>query len=149
MEGGPPGFTPDYSSRALLRNSTTSDVVFIYRAVTVFGTPFQGTSTDFAERVRGSYNPAPTRRTVWPVPFSLATTQGISFDFSSSRYLDVSVHQVRLTRKRVMTGSRPPGCPIRPSRDQCVCATPPGLSQLTAAFIASVCPGIPHMPSLA
>ena len=24
MEGGPPGFTPDYSSRALLRNSTTS-----------------------------------------------------------------------------------------------------------------------------
>src|ERR1043165_9597554 len=23
LEGGPPGFTPDYSSRALLRNSTT------------------------------------------------------------------------------------------------------------------------------
>ena len=41
------------------------------------------------------------------------------------------------------------GCPIRPSRDQCVCAAPPGLSQLTTAFIASVCPGIPHMPSLA
>ena len=43
----------------------------------------------------------------------------------------------------------PTGCPIRPSRDQCVCAAPPGLSQLTTAFIASVCPGIPHMPSLA
>ena len=28
---------------------------------------------------------------VWPLPFSLATTHGISFDFSSSRYLDVSV----------------------------------------------------------
>jgi hypothetical protein len=41
------------------------------------------------------------------------------------------------------------GCPIRPSRDHCVCAAPPGLSQLTTAFIASVCPGIPHMPSLA
>ena len=51
--------------------------------------------------------------------------------------------------RRRMTGSRPPGCPIRPSRDHRVCATPPSLSQLTAAFIASVCPGIPHMPSLA
>ena len=28
---------------------------------------------------------------VWPLPLSLATTSGISFDFSSSRYLDVSV----------------------------------------------------------
>ena len=28
---------------------------------------------------------------VWPVPRSLATTYGISFDFSSCRYLDVSV----------------------------------------------------------
>ena len=31
---------------------------------------------------------------VWPLPFSLATTHGISFDFSSSRYLDVSVPEV-------------------------------------------------------
>jgi hypothetical protein len=42
-----------------------------------------------------------------------------------------------------------PGCPIRPSGDQCVCAAPPGLSQLTTAFLASMCPGILHMPSLA
>ena len=31
---------------------------------------------------------------VWPIPFSLATTHGISFDFSSSGYLDVSVPRV-------------------------------------------------------
>ena len=31
---------------------------------------------------------------VWPPPISLATTLGISFDFSSSAYLDVSVQQV-------------------------------------------------------
>ena len=31
---------------------------------------------------------------VWPLPFSLATTHGISFDFSSSGYLDVSVPRV-------------------------------------------------------
>ena len=31
---------------------------------------------------------------VWPIPRSLATTGGISFDFSSSPYLDVSVQAV-------------------------------------------------------
>jgi hypothetical protein len=31
---------------------------------------------------------------VWPMPRSLATTCGISFDFSSSPYLDVSVQAV-------------------------------------------------------
>ena len=33
-------------------------------------------------------------RLVWPLPHSLATTNGISFDFSSSPYLDVSVQAV-------------------------------------------------------
>ena len=32
--------------------------------------------------------------TVWPLPISLATTLGISFDFFSSPYLDVSVREV-------------------------------------------------------
>ena len=31
---------------------------------------------------------------VWAIPFSLATTQGITIVFFSSRYLDVSVHGV-------------------------------------------------------
>ena len=31
---------------------------------------------------------------VWPLPISLATTSGISVDFSSSPYLDVSVQAV-------------------------------------------------------
>ena len=31
---------------------------------------------------------------VWPLPLSLATTSGISFDFFSSPYLDVSVQAV-------------------------------------------------------
>ena len=35
---------------------------------------------------------------VWPLPRSLATTSGISFDFSSSGYLDVSVPQVPLVQ---------------------------------------------------
>ena len=33
---------------------------------------------------------------VWPLPLSLATTYGISVDFSSSPYLDVSVQEVPL-----------------------------------------------------
>ena len=33
---------------------------------------------------------------VWPPPISLATTLGISFDFFSSPYLDVSVREVPL-----------------------------------------------------
>ena len=33
---------------------------------------------------------------VWPLPRSLATTYGISVDFSSSPYLDVSVQAVPL-----------------------------------------------------
>ena len=118
-------------------------IVFAYGAVTVFGAPFQETSTDFADCVRRSYNPAPTRRTVWPVPVSLATTQGISIDFSSSGYLDVSVPLV--SSAFAVAGVTLPGFPIRQSRDQCVCAAPPSLSQLTAAFIASMCPGIPHI----
>jgi hypothetical protein len=86
LEGGPPSFTPDYSCRALLRNSTTQALAFSYRALTVSGAPFQGTSPSTDLRVRGSYNPAPTRSTVWALPVSLATTQGISVDFSSSGY---------------------------------------------------------------
>ena len=34
----------------------------------------------------------------WPIPLSLATTHGVSVDFLSSGYLDVSVPQVRFPR---------------------------------------------------
>jgi hypothetical protein len=58
-----------------------------YRALTVSGAPFQGTSATLACRVCGSYNPAvPEGPTVWAVPGSLAATTGISVDFSSSGY---------------------------------------------------------------
>ena len=33
---------------------------------------------------------------VWPLPLSLATTDGISVDYFSSAYLDVSVRRVPL-----------------------------------------------------
>ena len=40
----------------------------------------------------------PVRRLVWAVPLSLAATDGVSVDFLSSRYLDVSVPWVGPTR---------------------------------------------------
>ena len=49
---------------------------------------------------------------VWPLPISLATTFGISFDFSSSPYLDVSVQAVPLVNLWIqftMTGLQPAG----------------------------------------
>ena len=57
LEGGPPSFTPDYSSRALLRIATSTQPAVIYRALTVSGAPFQGTSIGWSTAVRGSYNP--------------------------------------------------------------------------------------------
>ncbi len=81
---------------------------------------------------------------VWANPLSLAATRGIVFTFFSCGYLDVSVPRVRLLLR--MTGSLPPGCPIRISAHQRVFAPPRGFSQLVTSFIASESPGIPHAP---
>ena len=57
------GWSPQLHARFLGSGATQEhryerSVVFAYRAVTVSGAPFQGTSADFSPRVRGSYNPA-------------------------------------------------------------------------------------------
>src|SRR2546429_9978357 len=46
LEGGPPSFTPDFSSRALLRIATNTGPLVIYRALTVSGAPFPGPSIE-------------------------------------------------------------------------------------------------------
>ena len=44
-----------------------------------------------------SYNPNIAEAIlVWAIPISFATTKGISFDFCSSCYLDVSVHTLTI-----------------------------------------------------
>ena len=56
------------------------------------------------------HTPAALLRPVWPAPLSLATTRGISVDFFSSGYLDVSVPRVPLIRlciHRMIHGSSP------------------------------------------
>ena len=54
-------------------------------------------STNLSDRCAG---PQPRRINppVWPLPLSLAATRRISFDFSSSPYLDVSVQAVPYVR---------------------------------------------------
>src|ERR1041384_578875 len=57
------GWSPQLHARFLGSGVTQElhyarPLTFAYRAVTVYGAPFQGTSTGFDVRVRGSYNPA-------------------------------------------------------------------------------------------
>ena len=95
---------------------------------------------------RCSYNPAVAITiAVWATPRSLATTGGIVFTFFSCGYLDVSVPRVRFLLYR-MTGSLPPGCPIRTSATHRVFASYRGLSQLVTSFFASRSLGILHVP---
>ena len=67
---------------------------FAYGAFTLSGRSFQDRSARLAESLMQS-EPRSARTSVWALPLSLAATYGIDiFSFSSSGYLDVSVHRV-------------------------------------------------------
>ena len=66
---------------------------FAYGAFTLFGWLSQNHSAMLAESIMRS-EPQSARTLVWPLPLSLAATYGIDVSFSSSGYLDVSVHRV-------------------------------------------------------
>ena len=78
---------PRYSGFSLL------NIPFAYGALTLCGRPSQTFRLEMFSR---DDCPQPRRinPTVWPLPRSLATTYGISVDFSSRSYLDVSVQIV-------------------------------------------------------
>ena len=84
---------------------------------------------------------------VWPLPRSLATTDGISVDFSSSPYLDVSVQAVPLIYLLIQyMMTRLSSCRIAPFGNPRIyrsLTAPRGLSQLVTSFIGSRCQGIP------
>ena len=90
------------------------------------------------------------RPRVWPRPRSLAATGGISFDFSSSGYLDVSVPRVASARPMDSAGGAgglaPAGSPIRRSAGRRACAPRRSLSQLAASFVGFLCQGIHRAP---
>ena len=109
MEGGPPVFSADSSCPLILR---------ILRAVFPFHlqdshllwSAFPCCSVTVPQCTDAVLTPAVLLPPVWPLPLSLATTHGISFDFSSSPYLDVSVQGVPLVQLWIhctITGSSP------------------------------------------
>ena len=68
---------------------------FAYGAFTLFGRLSQNLSARFVESIMRS-EPRSARTPVCPLSISLAATLEIDVSFSSSWYLDVSVHQVPL-----------------------------------------------------
>ena len=100
---------------------------FAYGAVTLFGRLSQSLSAVLAESILRS-EPHGARTVVWPLPRSLAATYGIDLSFSSSGYLDVSVHRVPLHSLWIglwMTGVCPAGFPHSEIRgSQLMCNSP-------------------------
>ena len=82
---------PSYSGYRLVNLS------FAYGAFTLFGRLSQNRSARLVESIMRS-EPRSARTSVWPLPRSLAATYGIDVSFSSSGYLDVSVHRVPFHR---------------------------------------------------
>ena len=66
---------------------------FAYGAFTLSGRLSQNLSARIVESIMRS-EPRNARTPVWPLSISLAATLEIDFSFSSSGYLDVSVHRV-------------------------------------------------------
>ncbi len=96
LADGPAGFIQGFTCPALLRIPLS----LTHLACTGLSPSTAPLSKGFqfnAQRTLWSYNPSIAGTTlVWTNPISLATTLGITFVFSSSAYLDVSVQRVRL-----------------------------------------------------
>ena len=67
--------------------------IFTYVTLTLFGWPSHAILLTLSV-LKAVRTPKGFLLSVCPLPRSLATTSGISFDFSSSPYLDVSVQAV-------------------------------------------------------
>ena len=110
-----------------------ADSSFAYGAFTLSGRLSQNLSARLVKSLMRS-EPRNARIPVWPLSLSLAATHKIDVSFSSSGYLDVSVHRVPFHTLWIgvwMTGVFPAGFPhsdICGSMD--ICSSP----QLFAAY---------------
>ena len=98
---------PSYSGSRLVT------LCFAYGAFTLSGWLSQNHSARIVESIMRS-EPGHARMTVCPFSISLAATLEIDFSFSSSGYLDVSVHRVPFLTLWIgvrMTGVFPAGFP--------------------------------------
>ena len=92
MEGGPPSFPQGFTCPAVLWILTKA----IQFSTTGLSPAMAGLPMPFSylPLLNGCPQPQRINPLVCPLPRSLATTSGISVDFSSSPYLDVSVQAV-------------------------------------------------------
>ena len=95
MEGGPPRFRPGFTCPALLR-CQSCQVILSPTGLSPYVVQLsRSIRLEFLDLLTGPTTPK-SKISVWAIPLSLAATEGISFDFFSSAYLDVSVQQVWL-----------------------------------------------------
>ena len=110
-----------YSGSRLVNTS------FAYGAVTLSGRLSQNLSAKLVESIMRS-EPRSARTPVWPLSISLAATLEIDVSFSSSGYLDVSVHRVPdlylwiQYRTHEVSSCRFPHSEIHGSKD--ICSSP-------------------------
>ena len=112
LADGPARFKQGFTCPALLR-ITLSIALFTYTGLSPTMVCFSKHFYFTPNRMLWSYNPNYAETSlVWANPISLATTLGITFVFSSSAYLDVSVQRVSLLcHRQGMTGLQPDGLP--------------------------------------
>ena len=120
MEDGPPRFNRDFSCPDLLGNPDSPLPVFRLRDSHPLWSAVPGAFCyTFDSVTQGPTTPEGLTPPVWALPRSLAATWGISFDFFSSRYLDVSVPWVGSFRCWNMTPSGLPHSEIPGSTLAC------------------------------
>ena len=92
MEDGPPIF-PSGSTCPMVLWIPSAIFLYAYRTLTFYG--WLSHTILLGQIIRMTVRtPTVLLPSVWPLPLSLATTRGISVDFFSSGYLDVSVPRV-------------------------------------------------------
>lgn len=128
-----PAYSIKVSRVSMYSGSRLVNSSFAYGAFTLSGRLSQNRSAKLVESITRS-EPRNARTPVWPLSLSLAATHKIDVSFSSSGYLDVSVHRVPLRTLWIgvrMTGVLPAGFP---HSDTCgsmdICSSP----QLFAAY---------------
>ena len=126
--------------------------IFTYVTLTLFGWPSHAILLTLPV-LKAVRTPKGFLLSVCPLPRSLATTYGISFDVSSSPYLDVSVQAVPhicLWIQHMLHGHDSMWVsPFRNLRINRLFAAPRSFSQLITSFFGSQCQGIRPAPFLA
>ncbi len=96
LGGGSPHIPAGFHVPHGTRDQTRLFSDFVYRGITFSAAAFHQPLLSYFP-IASVHTPDHKTDLVWAVPRSLAATKGVSFDFLSSRYLDVSVPWVDST----------------------------------------------------